>query len=74
VGIVRKRKIILYARVSSNTQKDRLANQVKYWGEQVKEYQVITDVGSRFNMKGFLKLLKMILNSWVSKLVIPQTN
>lgn len=74
MGIVRKRKIILYARVSSNTQKDRLANQVKYWGEQVKEYQVITDVGSRFNMKGFLKLLKMILNSWVSKLVIPQTN
>jgi len=29
MGIVRKRKVILYARVSSNTQKDDLINQVK---------------------------------------------
>jgi len=28
MGIVRKRKVILYARVSSNTQKDDLINQV----------------------------------------------
>ena len=47
VGIVRKRKVILYARVSSNTQKDDLINQVKYLEENVKDYdQVITDVGS----------------------------
>jgi putative resolvase len=39
MGIVRKRKVILYARVSSNTQKDDLANQVKYLQEQVKEYE-----------------------------------
>jgi len=73
VGIVRKRKVILYARVSSNTQKDDLANQVKYLEENVKDYdQVITDVGSSLNMKrkGFLKLLKMILNNEVSKIVI----
>jgi len=73
VGIVRKRKTILYARVSSNTQKDDLANQVKYLEENVKEYdQVITDVGSGLNMKrkGFLKLLRMILNNEVSKIVI----
>ncbi|MFP3189707.1 MAG: helix-turn-helix domain-containing protein, partial [Sulfolobaceae archaeon] len=58
VGIVRKRKVILYARVSSNTQKDYLINQVKYLEENVKNYdQVITDVGSSLNMKrkGFLK-------------------
>jgi len=30
MGIVRKRKVVLYARVSSNTQKDDLINQVKY--------------------------------------------
>ena len=73
VGIVRKRKVILYARVSSNTQKDDLANQVKYMEENVKDYdQVITDVGSGLNMKrkGFLRLLKMILNNEVSKVVI----
>jgi len=73
MGIVRKRKVILYARVSSNTQKDDLVNQVKYLEENVKEYdQVITDIGSSLNMKrkGFLKLLGMILNNEVSKIVI----
>jgi len=73
VGIVRKRKAILYARVSSNTQKDDLANQVKYLEEKVKDYdQVITDIGSGLNMKrkGFLKLLRMILNNEISKVVI----
>jgi excisionase family DNA binding protein len=73
MGIVRKRKVILYARVSSNTQKDDLVNQVKYLEENVKDYdQVITDVGSSLNMKrkGFLKLLRMILNNEVSKVVV----
>jgi excisionase family DNA binding protein len=71
MGIVRKRKVVLYARVSS--QKDDLINQVKYLEENVKDYdQVITDVGSSLNMKrkGFLKLLRMILNNEVSKVVI----
>ena len=73
MGIVRKRKVVLYARVSSNKQKDDLVNQVKYLEENVKEYdQVITDVSSGLNMKrkGFLKLLRMILNNEVSKIVI----
>jgi len=73
MGIVRKRKVVLYARVPSNTQKDDLINQVKYLEENVKEYdQVITDVGSSLNMKrkGFIKLLRMILNNEVSKVVI----
>jgi len=71
MGIVRKRKVILYARVSS--QKDDLINQVKYLEENVKEYdQIITDIGSGLNMKrkGFIKLLRMILNNEVSKIVI----
>jgi excisionase family DNA binding protein len=73
MGIVRKRKVVLYARVPSNTQKDDLINQVKFLEENVKEYdQVITDVGSSLNMKrkGFLKLLRMILNNEVSKVVV----
>jgi len=72
MGIVRKRKVIL-SRVSSNTQKDDLVNQVKYLEENVKEYdQVITDVGSGLNVKrkGFPKLLRMILNNEVSKVVV----
>jgi len=46
-----KRKVVLYARVSPNTQKDDLVNEVKYLEENVKEYdQVLTDVGSGLNM------------------------
>jgi len=73
MGIVKKRKAVLYARVSSNTQKDDLVNQVKYLEENVEDYdQVITDVGSSLNMKrrGFIKLLRMILNNEVSKVII----
>ncbi|AAK41777.1 IS607 family transposase [Saccharolobus solfataricus] len=72
MGIVKRRKVVLYARVSSK-QKDELVNQVKYLEEQVKEYDlVITDIGSGLNMKrkGFLKLLRMILNNEVSRVVI----
>jgi len=72
MGIIRKRKVIL-SRVSSNTQRDDLVNQVKYLEENVEDYdRVITDVGSGLNVKrkGFLKLLRMILNNEVSKVVV----
>jgi len=55
MGIVRKRKVVLYAGVSSR--KDDLANQVKYLEENVKDHeQVIADVGHSLNVKrrGFL--------------------
>ena len=52
MGIVRKRKVVLYARVSSNTQRDDLVNQVKYLEENVEDYdRVITDVGSSLNVR-----------------------
>ena len=73
MGTVRKRKVVLYARVSSNTQKDDLENQLKYLQESVKDYDlVITDVGSGLNMKrkGFQKLLRMILDNEVAKVVV----
>ncbi|EHP70146.1 hypothetical protein MetMK1DRAFT_00006480 [Metallosphaera yellowstonensis MK1] len=38
MGIVRKRKVALYARVS-NERKDDLVDQVKYLEENVKEYE-----------------------------------
>jgi Predicted site-specific integrase-resolvase len=45
---------------------------VKYLEENVKDDQVITDVGSSLNMKrkGFIKLLRMMLNNEVSKVII----
>ncbi|EHP70177.1 hypothetical protein MetMK1DRAFT_00006790 [Metallosphaera yellowstonensis MK1] len=45
---------------------------MKYLEENVKDYdQVITDVGSGLNVKrkGFLKLLRMILNNEISKVI-----
>jgi Predicted site-specific integrase-resolvase len=55
MGIVKRRKVALYARVS-NERKDDLVNQVKYLEENVKDTKVITDVGSWLNVKrkGFL--------------------
>ena len=75
MGIVRKRKAILYARVSSNTQKDELVNQVKYLEENVKEYE-----GD--NRRGVLvereeegvTQLRMILNNEVSKAMLTRTD
>ncbi|EZQ11536.1 transposase [Candidatus Acidianus copahuensis] len=77
VGMIRKREVILYARVSSETQKDDLKNQIEALKKKteelgVREYIILTDVDSGLNMKrkNFMKLLKMILNNEVSKVVI----
>ncbi len=45
---------------------------MKYLEENVKDDQVITDVGSSLNVrkKGFTKLLRMMLNNEVSKVII----
>ena len=44
---------------------------MKYLEENVKDDQVITDVGSSLNVrKGFIKLLRMMLNNEVSKVII----
>ncbi|BCS92246.1 IS607 family transposase [Metallosphaera javensis (ex Sakai et al. 2022)] len=71
-GIIRKKKVVLYARVSSGAEND-LVNQVNYLKERVPEHDlVITDMGSGLNMrrKGFRRLLKMVLNNEVSKVVV----
>ena len=44
---------------------------MKYLEENVEDDQVITDVGSSLNVrKGFIKLLRMMLNNEVSKVII----
>jgi Predicted site-specific integrase-resolvase len=74
MGIVERRKVVLYARVS-NKRKDDLVDQVKYLEENVKEYE-----GD--NRRGVLvereeegvTQLRMILNNEVSKAMLTRTD
>lgn len=69
-------KTIAYARVSSHDQKDDLARQVQilefYCSKQGFNYEVIQDLGSGMNYykKGLTKLLNLILEGKVKRLVL----
>ena len=72
----KQRKIIGYARVSSNTQKDDLDRQIQliksYAEENGWEIQILKDIGSGLNekRKNYKKLLKMVMNREVEKVII----
>ncbi|MEM0216674.1 MAG: IS607 family transposase [Candidatus Bathyarchaeia archaeon] len=77
MGIVRPKTVILYARVSSYTQKDDLDRQVKVleeWAKQnnVEKYEVVTDIGSGLNedRKGFKRILRLATKRKISKVVV----
>jgi len=77
LGLKEDRIILGYARVSSSTQKDDLDRQKrlieKYAREKgYGEVQIISDVGSGLNekRKGFLKLLEMVSERKVSKVIV----
>jgi len=64
-GVVKQRRVILYARASSNSQRDDLEGQVKVledWARQnnIVDYEVVTDIGSGLNedRREFRKLLR----------------
>ena len=71
-----QRKIIGYVRVSSNTQKDDLEIQI----DMIKSYardlnwnvEILKDIGSGLNekRKNYKKLLKMVINREVEKVII----
>jgi predicted site-specific integrase-resolvase len=68
---------VLYARVSSNSQRDDLERQVRAledWARQnnIVDYEVVTDIGSGLNedRKGFKKILKLAVERKISKIVI----
>ena len=69
-------KTIAYARVSSHDQKEDLARQVavleSYCAKHGFEYEVIQDLGSGMNYykKGLTKLLNLILDGQVKRLVL----
>jgi putative resolvase len=70
------KKVIGYCRVSSHKQKDDLERQIEnvktYMIAKGYQFEVITDIGSgiNYNKKGLNKLIDMITNSEVEKIVI----
>ena len=72
-----KKKVIGYYRVSTNSQKKELKNQLKYLetfslksGKIVDEY--LTDIGSgiNFKRKNLQKIINMVLNQEVSEVIV----
>lgn len=76
LGIHEERKIVGYARVSSHTQKDDLERQIEliktFAKEKGREIEILKDIGSglKEDRRNFKKLLKMVINKEVSKVVV----
>jgi len=77
IGVVRSRKVVLYARVSSGNQRDDLERQVRALEEwarsnNIVDYEVVTDVGSGLNedRKGFKKILRLAVERKISRIVV----
>jgi putative resolvase len=54
IGIVKQKRVVLYARVSSSSQRDDLERQVRALEEWARshgivDYEVVTDIGSGLN-------------------------
>jgi len=76
LGIHEERKTVGYARVSSHTQKDDLERQIEliksYAKEREWEVEILKDIGSglKEDRRNFQKLLRMVMNNEVSKVII----
>ena len=73
----RKNRIIGYARVSSESQKDDLNRQIEIIkAKGIKDEDILHDVGSGLNEKrrNYKKLLKMVMNREVSKIIVTCPN
>jgi putative resolvase len=76
LGIREERKIVGYARVSSHTQKDDLERQIELIKAYAKgkgwDIEILKDIGSglKEDRRNFQKLLRMVINKEVSKVVI----
>ena len=77
VGVVRQRRVVLYARVSSSSQRNDLERQVRALEEwarsnNIVDYEVVTDVGSGLNedRKGFKRILKLVIGRKISRIVV----
>jgi putative resolvase len=77
LGLKEERVVVGYARVSSTTQKDELERQKQLLHSYAKdrgygEIQMLSDVGSGLNenRRGFLRLLEMVTERKVSRVII----
>lgn len=77
LGLREERAVVGYVRVSSSTQKDDLERQkqliLRYAKERgYGEIQILTDIGSGLNekRKNFLKILEMVSEKKVSKVIV----
>jgi len=77
IGVVKQRRVILYARVLSSSQRDDLERQVRTledWTRQnnIVDYEVVTDIGSGLNedRRGFKKLLRLAVERKISRIVV----
>jgi putative resolvase len=77
IGIVKQKRVMLYARVSSSSQRDDLERQIRALEEwarsnNIVEYELVTDIGSGLNedRRGFKKLLTLAIERKISKIVI----
>ena len=74
--VVKPKKVIGYCRVSSQKQKDDLKRQIQYVREYMiakgYQFEIITDIGSgiNYNKNGLNKLIDMITNGEVEKIVV----
>jgi len=74
--IVRAKKVVGYARVSTQSQKDDLENQIinikSYMFAKGYQFDIITDIGSgiNYNKKGLKELIRLINNREISRVVI----
>jgi len=77
IGIVKQRRVVLYARVSSSSQRDDLERQIRALEEwarsnNIVEYEVVTDIGSGLNedRKGFKKILRLAIERKISRIIV----
>jgi len=77
IGIVKQKRVMLYARVSSSSQRDDLERQVRALEEwarsnNIVDYEVVTDIGSGLSedRRGFKKILKLATERKISKVVV----
>ena len=67
-----EKKKICYCRVSSNSQKIELENQIKYMKKKYPDYELLYDIGSgiNFNRTNFNKILDYGINNQLESLAI----
>lgn len=71
-----QKPIVLYARVSSNSQKDELTRQVKFLQSKYPEGELVKEIGSGLNFKRrkLLSILERIYKGDISMLVVADND